>query len=191
MSSVAPDIPVNGNWYKAAGSVMIVTDAPEPIDPRSCATKPRRRAQLIEQSSNSLKSIYRDPLRERLPDKDLFICERSSLRSFRKRGYSGSFILKLLCLLQFRIFVADVRSLYVLANICYIKIIIGFDNTTFARIDFCIDKKDNDRKYRIYKVWFVRKIDSDWETKQTRNIRRSSWAQMNGMKHINRRVFIT
>lgn len=55
----APDIPVNGNWYKAAGSVMIVTDAPEPIDPRSCATKPRRRAQLIEQSSNSLKSIYR------------------------------------------------------------------------------------------------------------------------------------
>lgn len=72
----APDIPVNGNWYKAAGSVMIVTDAPEPIDPRSCATKPRRRAQLIEQSSNSLKSIYRDPLRERLPDKDLFICER-------------------------------------------------------------------------------------------------------------------
>lgn len=143
MSSVAPDIPVNGNWYKAAGSVMIVTDAPEPIDPRSCATKPRRRAQLIEQSSNSLKSIYRDPLRERLPDKDLFICERI-FSPFVSETRVFGFILKLLCLLQFRIFVADVRSLYVLANICYIKIIIGFDNTTFARTDFCIDKKDND-----------------------------------------------
>lgn len=171
---------------------MIVTDAPEPIDPRSCATKPRRRAQLIEQSSNSLKSIYRDPLRERLPDKDLFICERI-FSPFVSETRVFGFVH-----FEITVFVA-------VSNICsrrtqfvrtckyllYIKIIVGFDNTTFARTDFCIDKKDNDRKYRIYKVWFVRKIDSDWETKQTRNIRRSSWAQMNGMKHINRRVFIT